>query len=694
VLTAVADTWRTRRDDTRQAAARIAAALATRSEPVADRPPSADDLTGAVAVLAQDFDRRHGGFGGAPKFPPAMVCEFLLRHHARTADPGAVDLASRTLAAMARGGLYDQLAGGFARYSVDAGWVVPHFEKMLYDNALLLRVYAHWWRATGTALAARVVDETAAFLLRDLRTAEGGFASSLDADAAGVEGRTYVWTPDELAAVLGPADARWAADLLAVTAAGTVEDGASTLQLRADPPDALRWAGVRTRLLAARSRRPQPARDDKVVAAWNGLAIAALAESGALFDRPEWVEAARSAATLLVDVHLGADGRADRLVRTSRDGVAGRPAGVLEDQADVAEGLLALAAATGEEVWMHRAGALLDAVLDRFVEPSGGFFDTADDAERLVRRPRDPTDGATPSGASAAAGALLAYAALTGSLRHREAAERALAGAAALARRAPRFAGWWLAVAEALADGPREVAVVGDPSDPATRRLAHAARLGTAAGLVLALGAPGSAATAGPQAVPLLRDRPLVDGVPTAYVCRGFVCDVPTSDVAVLGAAVGVHRPTLRVRPFDATDAAAVAGWRYPGRLATYDADAPPPVELYVAVEDASTRELVGFGCVGAEARVPGQAAHAAVLDVGLGLRPDLVGRGLGARLGAVVLDHVRAHATGSGAQRLRVAVLGWNTASLALCARLGFQPSGEVENDEGRFVLLERGVE
>ncbi len=543
VLTAVSQTWGERRGEVEAAAKDIASRLADRGQLAGlggGVAPTAEDLDAAVDGLARTFDERHPGFGGAPKFPPSSVLELLLRHHARTGDERALQMAQRTCDAMARGGIYDQLGGGFARYSVDAAWIVPHFEKMLYDNALLLRVYVHLWRATGSALAARVVDETAEFLLRDLRTAEGGFASALDADTEGIEGSTYVWTPAQLVEVLGEDDGRWAAGLLAVSDVGTFEHGSSVLQLLADPDDAGRWRQVRRRLLQARSGRPQPGRDDKVVAAWNGLAIAALAEAGAVLERPEWVEAAEAAADLLVAVHLGADGHRDRVVRVSKDGVAGRHAGVLEDQGDVAEGFLALYAVTGRTEWLTLAGVLLDAVLAHFrdgrLDAAGGFFDTADDAETLLRRPQDPTDNATPSGPSAAAGALLGYAGYTGSSRHREAAEAALGVYAALARQHPRFAGWGLAVAEAALDGPREVAIVGAPGDEDWKALRRNAFRATAPGLVIAVGTLDPAEA---EAVPLLADRTLVDGRAAAYVCHGFVCDLPTTDPAALARVLG-----------------------------------------------------------------------------------------------------------------------------------------------------------
>jgi uncharacterized protein YyaL (SSP411 family) len=336
-----------------------------------------------------------------------------------------------------------------------------------------------------------------------------------------------VWTPDQLVDVLGEEDGRLAAEYYGVTQDGTFEHGASVLQLpqQQEVFDAERLSGVRERLLAARERRPRPGRDDKVVAAWNGLAVAALAEAGAYFGRPDLIERATEAADLLVRVHM--DARA-RLTRTSKDGAAGSNQGVLEDYGDVAEGFLALAAATGEGVWLEFAGFLLDIVLDQFVAENGSLYDTAHDAEELIRRPQDPTDSAAPSGWTAAAGALLTYAAHTGSETHRAAAERALGIVKALAGRAPRFIGWGLAVAEALLDGPREVAVVGDPEQPATHDLHRAALLAPAPGAVVALGEPGS------DELPLLRDRTLLDGRPTAYVCRHFVCTAPTTDASVL----------------------------------------------------------------------------------------------------------------------------------------------------------------
>ncbi|NDZ83696.1 thioredoxin domain-containing protein, partial [Streptomyces sp. SID10853] len=451
VLEGVTGAWTGRRGEVDEVAAKVVEDLAGRSlTHDAAGPPGADDLAGALLALTREYDAKNAGFGGAPKFPPSMAVEFLLRHHARTGSDGALQMAADTCEAMARGGMYDQLGGGFARYSVDREWRVPHFEKMLYDNALLCRVYTHLWRVTGSDLARRVALETADFIATGLRTPEGGFASALDADSEDadgrhVEGAYYVWTPDQLRELLGDADGERAARLYGVTDEGTFEEGASVLQLPGDDVP----AELRARLLAARSLRPAPGRDDKVVAAWHGLAVAALAETGACFDRPDLVERATEAADLLVRLHMD-DGA--RLSRTSRDGRVGANPGVLEDYADVAEGFLALAGVTGEGVWLEFAGFLLDLVLDLFTGEDGTLYDTAHDAEPLIRRPQDPTDTATPSGWTAAAGALLSYAAHTGSEAHRTAAERALGVVKALGPRAPRFIGWGLAVAEAAVD--------------------------------------------------------------------------------------------------------------------------------------------------------------------------------------------------------------------------------------------------
>jgi uncharacterized protein YyaL (SSP411 family) len=525
LLTAVAETWRDRRDEVEKASDQITAELRNMAGglPGGGPPVGAELCDHAVAAVLADEDARHGGFGQAPKFPPSSLLEGLLRHHERTGSAAALSAVERTCAAMARGGIYDQLAGGFARYSVDPYWVVPHFEKMLYDNALLLRAYAHLARRTGGLLARRIASETADFLLAEL--ADGDmFTSSLDADAAGREGSTYVWTPAELRAVLGDDDGDWAAATFAVTDEGTFEHGASVLQLPADTDDPARLETVRAALLAARASRPQPARDDKVVTAWNGFAITALAEASVALQRPELLDAASRCARRLVDLHV-VDGR---LRRASLGGAVGASAGILEDHAALATGLLTLYQLTGS--WLSEAQHLLDVALDHFADPAqpGRWFDTADDAETLMVRPADPIDGATPAGASLIAEALQLAAYLTASPRYAEAAQATLSAAAPILGRAARSAGHWLAVAEAQLRGPIQIAVACGPS---SELLAAARTL-----------APGGAVVVGGpvDSSELLRGRDRVGGADAAYVCRGTVCDLPVTTVGDLAAALGV----------------------------------------------------------------------------------------------------------------------------------------------------------
>jgi uncharacterized protein YyaL (SSP411 family) len=530
LLSGVSEAWTNRRDEVLASGSHIVEALRSSTTVGAPAHVGAIELERAEELLSGSYDWTNGGFGGAPKFPPSMVLEFLLRHWGRTGSERALQMVEGTCEAMARGGMYDQLAGGFARYSVDAGWVVPHFEKMLYDNAQLLRVYLHLWRATGSPLAERVSRQTADFLLRDLGTAEAGFASALDADADGVEGLTYAWTPQQLVDVLGQDDGRRAAVLLEVTGSGNFEHGSSTLQLRLEPDDSLWWEGIRQRLLAARHLRPQPARDDKVVSGWNGLAIAALSEAGVLLEDPRYLDAARRCADFIVGVHL-VEGR---LRRASRRGVSGAAMGAADDYGNLAEGLLALHQATGQPRWLAAAGDLLDVALTHFADQRGGFFDAADDAEKLFTRPRSAADNAEPSGQAALSGALLTHSALTGSPGNRESAEAAVAAAAGLAAHDPRFAGWTLAVAEAVTAGPQQVAIVGD--GPRAVEMLRVARASDSPGLVIAHGPPDA------PGMPLLASRPQVDGGVAAYVCRGFVCDLPVTTPEELSAALTSHR--------------------------------------------------------------------------------------------------------------------------------------------------------
>ncbi|MGZ4513968.1 MAG: thioredoxin domain-containing protein [Mycobacterium sp.] len=533
LLSAVSATWHQRRGEVEEASEAIAGELrAMASGLPSGGPDVAPTLCDhAVAAVLDDQDTVHGGFGGAPKFPPSAILEALLRNYERTGSKAALEAVACTGDAMARGGIYDQLAGGFARYSVDNAWVVPHFEKMLYDNALLLRAYAHWARRTGDPVARRVTAQTARLLLDDL--ADGAmFTSSLDADADGREGSTYVWTPERLTEVLGPDDGPWAATVFAVAASGTFEHGTSVLQLPADPDDPQRLERVRAALLAARLTRTQPGRDGKVVTSWNGLAITALAEASVALDASGLARAARDCATALLGLHL-VDGR---LRRASLGGVVGASAAILEDHAMLATGLLALYQLDAGADWLTAATDLLDTALRHYADPQrpGRWFDTADDAERLMLRPADPLDGATPSGASSITEALLTAAHLVDgdrAERYLRAAAEGLNAHSVLLERAPRSAGHWLAVAEAAVRGPLQIAVACDPSG--SPLLAAARRL-----------APGGAIVVGGEkdSSALLAGRDRVAGADAAYVCRGRVCDLPVATAEDLAGALAAPR--------------------------------------------------------------------------------------------------------------------------------------------------------
>ncbi|WP_298888038.1 thioredoxin domain-containing protein [uncultured Serinicoccus sp.] len=516
LLRAAARQWSSERDRLEQGAGEVAARLREASA----RSGAAEgggtvDLEGAVASLASEYDPQWGGFGGAPKFPPSMVLAFLLRHHARTGDEHALTMVRSTCEHLARSGTYDQVGGGFARYAVDRAWVVPHFEKMLYDNALLLGVYTDLARTDETSRpwAERVVRETVEWLVRELWTEQEAFASSLDADTQGVEGATYTWTRAELAAVLGPEDGEAAADLLGVTGAGTFEDGRSTLQLRSDPDDRAWFDGVRQRLDVARSLRPQPGRDDKVVTAWNGLLVGALAHAGWVFGEEDWVDLAARCARFLLDVHV-VDGR---LRRSSRDGVVGRSLGVAEDVGALADGLLALHRATGDARWLAEADHLLDRALDLFGEPDGGFAATGRDGEQLFLAPSSTGDNAEPGGLSALTVALVRAGAQGSRADRLDRARRALARVAATAQQAPRFAGWSLVAAEELAAGPVTVHLGARPGADLARAAGR-----TPAGILVVCPTTGGG------------DPAEEVGPGLALVCRGTVCGLPSADPADL----------------------------------------------------------------------------------------------------------------------------------------------------------------
>ena len=545
--------WREQRGELEDAGRRLVDQLATQSANAVGPAPGPDLLDTAVALLERSFDSANGGWGSAPKFPQPMTIEFLLRR-AAAGDGRALPLARRTLDRMADGGIHDQLGGGFHRYATDAIWLVPHFEQMLYDNAQLARVYLHAWALTGEARYRAVATGTLDYIARELTTVDGAFAASQDADTDGVEGATFTWRADEIRNALGD-DAALFSTAYGVSDVGNWE-GVNILS-RARPAADLaklyaisdaeveaRLARAAERLLEVRGRRAQPARDDKALAAWNGLAIAALADGARLLgfvgggaavaaDAADAAARYRAAAERAVDTILrGLLDSNGQLGRSWKDGRASGQ-GVLEDYADLAEGLLALYEATFDERWFVTARSLADAILERFGDPGGGFFDTAIDHEQLVTRPKDIQDNATPSGGAMATIVLLRLAALTGESRYRAAAERALATTTPYTVRYPTAFAQWLQATDFALAPVAEVAIVGDLDDPATRELLAVAGGGYAPNRVIAAASP-EGVNGHPSVVPLLADRTQLGGKATAYVCRDSACRLPVSDANAL----------------------------------------------------------------------------------------------------------------------------------------------------------------
>jgi len=518
VLGAVAEAWDTQREEIREQGQKVAprlggGALLTASE----QPLQAAELDEAVAALRRGFDSVHGGFGGAPKFPQAPVLEFLLAR-------GEPAMALQTLRSMAGGGIFDQVGGGFARYSVDAQWRVPHFEKMLYDNALLARALVHGYQAGGDELLRRTAEETLDWTLREMRAPEGGFYSALDADSEGVEGKYYVWTLAELRDALGE-DADAAIAWFGATEHGNF-DGANVLESRGPEPPAEQRERIRATLLEVRSARVRPGLDDKRLASWNALMIAALADAGAVLGREDYLDAAREAAAFVLDRMRGPDGR---LLRTFNAGVA-RLAAYLEDHAFLLEAMLALYEATFEERWFTTARGLADTIVARFADPErGGFYSTADDHERLITRRKDLEDSPIPAGGSSAALGLLRLSALSGEQRYEDAAAGQLALLHEVAVRHPSGFGHLLQAIDFHLAPRREVALAGDPEGVA--ELAAVVREVRRPHVVLA-GGPGDGSTA----VPLMEQRTPVDGRAAAYVCERFACRMPVTDAGELRA--------------------------------------------------------------------------------------------------------------------------------------------------------------
>ncbi len=557
VLTAVYEAWLNRRDEIGRNSQTVTAYLRQAgrfAESDDDRTLSADTLINAVQILSRNYDQANGGWGGAPKFPQPMALEFLLRRTLQTRDADLQAMIDHTLRAMAQGGMYDQLGGGFHRYSTDAHWLVPHFEKMLYDNSQLARVYLHAWQALGDPFYKRIALETLDYVAREMTHPEGGFYSTQDADSEGVEGKFFVWTVDEIRSILGD-EAILFNEVYGVTSRGNftehhLPNGQNILSIVKAPEAVAQPNGLSTdeldrildqahrTLFEARERRVKPNRDEKVLAAWNGLMLAAFAEAAreATFADPHCVTpwgkcraeeyrsiAERNAEFILREMRLPNG----RLCRTWKEGQAKLNA-YLEDYACMIEGLLALYETTFAERWFIAARELADAMLQHFGDPAGGFFDTSDDHETLVTRPKDLQDNAMPSGNAMAVTVLLKLAALTGEAAYFDHAETMLAVLQPALVQAPlAFAQWLCALDFALSD-PREIAIVGDLASDSTQALLAIVREGYRPHQVVA------ATSSDRSPIPLLSNRPRIDGEATAYVCHHFACQRPVTDPAAL----------------------------------------------------------------------------------------------------------------------------------------------------------------
>jgi uncharacterized protein YyaL (SSP411 family) len=540
VLQGIAQAWETQRDVVQRSAVEVSAHL-RQTVITIDSETTLDTslFDQALNNFLRTFDSQLGGFGSAPKFPPSMALEFLLRIYLQRDDKMALHMVETTLEAMARGGIYDQLGGGFARYSTDARWLVPHFEKMLYDNALLARVYLHAWQVTGKPLYRRIVEETLDFTVRELRHEDGGFYSSYDADSEEQEGKFYVWSAAEIRRALDDAAPLFAA-YYDVSDAGNWE-GHTILNVPRPPAEIAaefgldvpemeqRLAAARETLYALRAQRVWPGLDDKVLTAWNGLMLAAFAEAGAVLNRPDYTAVAVQNAEFLRRELRREDGR---LLRTWKAGSEARYNAYLEDYAYLADGLLALYETTLDVQWFAWALELADVMLAHFSDDDGGFFDTSDDHEDLLLRPKDLQDNATPSGNAVATGVLLRLSLLTGEGTYWDKAEGATAGLYEMMARHPGSFAQWLSNATFILGEPQEVAIIGAPDAPDTAALLAVLRETYRPTLVMALGSGEDEAAV----IPLLQQREAIDGRATAYVCRRFVCRQPVTDPADLRA--------------------------------------------------------------------------------------------------------------------------------------------------------------
>ncbi len=541
LLTAMADAYKNKRGDVMQATQQLLEQVRRMAEvPRSQEPLSPDVLHQAFQNLVSNYDFQNGGFGSAPKFPQPMTYEFILRYHKLTNSPRALEMVELAASRMATGGIYDQIGGGFHRYSTDSFWLVPHFEKMLYDNALLVRLFLHLFQATRNQFYRRIAEETLDYAIREMRDPAGGFYSSQDADSEGEEGKFFVWSKDELALILGEKDADLIGGYWGVSETGNFEgrnilnvpQGAESYAAEAGiSPEALAATitSAKAKLMEARERRIHPGRDDKALTAWNGMVLCSFAEAASILERDDYRQAATDCAEFLLR-ELVSEGR---LLRTYKDGKA-HLNGYLEDYAYLADGLLYLYEATFDDRWLNEARHLADGMIDLFWEQGeNGFYDTGRDHEDLVVRPRDVFDNATPCGSSVAVDMLLRLSVFTGDGEYSRRASSALRAMRQYLIRAPNGMGHWLCALDFYLSTPKEIAIVGDVEDPATKALLRTVHGGCLPNKVLA-GASPETAQVSPASTPLLEGRTLVDNRPTAYVCQNYVCQLPVTDPEAL----------------------------------------------------------------------------------------------------------------------------------------------------------------
>ena len=536
VLQSVARVYRENRGDVTRTSQQLLQRMQQLSSGVRSLEPLTKDVIyKAYQGIAGQFDDRYGGVGMQPKFPQPMTYEFLLRYHLRSQDPQALDMAELTLQRMALGGIYDQIGGGFHRYSTDTFWLVPHFEKMLYDNALLARLYLHAYQVTGKPLYRRVVQETLDYVLREMTDSSGGFYSAQDADSEGVEGKFFIWRPEEIIQVLGKEDGKVVNRYFGVTPEGNFE-GRSILHVAQDPATVAQETGMseeeldalvhrsKAKLLGAREARVHPGRDDKILAAWNGMMLRAFAETAAVLDRPDYGEIANQNAKFLLG-NLLQDGR---VLRAYKDGQA-KLKGYLEDYAFLIDGLIALHELTFDQRWLQEAIALGQTMVELFWdETSGQFFDTGSDHEDLIVRPRDISDNATPSGSSIATDVLLRLAVITGNAEYERRAVTALRSVQELMSRFPTGAGHWLCALDIYLSTAKEIAIIGDRGDPGTRALVSKVYGHYLPNRVMV--GRNDAGDDSAAHLPLLEGRERMDGRATAYVCQNYVCRLPVTE--------------------------------------------------------------------------------------------------------------------------------------------------------------------